>query len=204
LKTKTTKEYVEMRDTFLVILALVFSTASASSLGVAQAQTTSTQGAVKVTVTREPAKRLDFEVLVPASQEEVWKAFTTKEGLESWIAPSARVELSVGGIWEVGYQGAQPGGGTVLSFLPNEMLSLHAMAPEWFPTVRKERTIAVFFFDRVGERQTRVRLSQVGWKEGEEWDKAFAYLSQGNATLLNMLAKRFTNGPADWKRAASR
>lgn len=57
---------------------------------------------VKITVTREPVKRLDVEVIVPASQEEVWKAFTTKEGLESWIAPSARVELALGGIWEVG------------------------------------------------------------------------------------------------------
>lgn len=188
-----------MRRIFLFMVALLLNIVPVGSARVAQAQTTLMQGAVKVTVSREPVKRLDFEVIVPASQQEVWKAFTTKEGLESWIAPSARVDLSLGGVWEVGYVGAQPGGGSVLSYVPMEMLSLHAMAPESFPTVRKEGTIAVFFFERVAEKQTRVRLAQVDWKDGEEWDKAFDYLSKGNAILLNMLFKRFTNGPTDWK-----
>lgn len=192
-----------MRRTFVYMAVLVLGIVSAGQPRIAQTQTTSTQGSVKVTVTRKPVKRLDFEVIVPASQQEVWTAFTTKEGMESWIAPSARVDLSLGGVWEVGYQGAQPGGGTILSYVPIEMLSLHAMAPEAFPTVRKEGTIAVFFFERLGEKQTRVRLAQVGWKQGEEWDKAFDYLSQGNAILLNMLLKRFTKGPTDWKRPAS-
>lgn len=189
-----------MRHTFVFLAALVLTIVSAGATRIAQAQTTLSEGSVKVTVTREPVKRLDFEVIVPASQQEVWTAFTTKEGMESWIAPSARVDLSLGGVWEVGYQGAQPGGGTILSYLPFEMLSLHAMAPETFPTVRKEGTIAVFFFERLGEKQTRVRIAQIGWKNGEEWDKAFDYLSRGNAILLNMLLKRFTNGPTDWKK----
>jgi hypothetical protein len=36
---------------------------------------------VRVTVTRAPEKRLDFEVVVPAGRAEVRKAFTTSEGL---------------------------------------------------------------------------------------------------------------------------
>ncbi len=71
-------------------------------------------------------------------------------------------------------------------------------APEWFPTVRRDRTIAVFRFKPVGEKQTRVRLTQIGWKDGEEWDKAFEYLGKGNAELLNMLHRRFAEGPTDW------
>jgi uncharacterized protein YndB with AHSA1/START domain len=188
---------------FLLIILLVLGVPLSNSGGIINAQSTTTQGAVKVTVTRGTSKRLDFEVIVPASRQRVWEAFTTKEGMESWIAPSARVDLSIGGIWEVGYPGAQPGGGTILSYMPMEMLSLHAMAPEEFPTVRKEGTIAVFFFDRLAEGQTRVRLAQIGWKSGVEWDKAFDYLSQGNAILLNMLAERFTNGPTDWKKKAA-
>jgi hypothetical protein len=46
---------------------------------------------------------------------------------------------------------------------------------------------------------TRVTLTQTGWKDGEEWDKAFNYLAQGNAMLLNGLRSRFINGPVDWK-----
>jgi uncharacterized protein YndB with AHSA1/START domain len=161
-----------------------------------------TQGHVRVTVTREPAKRLDFEVVVPASRAQIWEAFTTPDGMKSWIAPEDKVDLAIGGDWKVGFKGSQPGGGNVLAWLPEEMLTVHAMAPEWFPTVRKERTIAVFRFDSVDEKQTRVRLSQIGWKDGPEWDKAFDYLSKGNAQLLNALYQRFAEGPVDWEKAA--
>jgi len=163
------------------------------------ANATVTEGAVRVTTTRSPEKRLDFEVVVPASLPEVWSVFTTREGMESWIAPKARVRMELGGEWEVGFAGSAPGGGTILAWLPMEMITVHAMAPEWFPTVRRERTIAVFRFEPVGEKETRVRLAQFGWKEGAEWDKAFDYLAKGNAQLLTTLRRRFTDGPIDWK-----
>ena len=161
--------------------------------------TTFTRGAVKVTETRTPARRLDLEVVVPATVEQVWTAFTTADGLVTWLGPSAKVRMELGGEWEVSFGAGAPAGGNVLSWLPMEMLSVHAMAPEWFPTVRRDRTIAVFRFEPVGERQTRVRLAQIGWKDGEEWDKAFEYLGKGNAELLNMLHHRFAEGPTDWK-----
>ncbi|MCA1582627.1 MAG: SRPBCC domain-containing protein [Acidobacteria bacterium] len=148
---------------------------------IAAPATTFTQGAVKVTETRSPAKRLYFEVVVPATPERVWAAFTTSEGLTTWLAPSAKVRLELGGEWQVSFGSGAPSGGNVLSWLPMEMLSVNAMAPEWFPTVRRDRTIAVFRFEPVGEKQTRVRLAQIGWKDGEEWDKAFDYLGEGNA-----------------------
>ncbi|HEX7251674.1 MAG TPA: SRPBCC domain-containing protein [Thermoanaerobaculia bacterium] len=153
---------------------------------------------VRVTKTRAPLKRLDFEVVVPATVDAVWNAFTSDAGVTTWCAPKAKVRLELGGEWEVGFAGAAPGGGTILAWLPDEMLTIHAMAPENFPTVRRERTIAVFRFEPAGERQTRVRLAQFGWKDGEEWDRAYEYLAQGNAALLNMLYKRFAEGPLDW------
>jgi len=153
---------------------------------------------VRVTKTRTPLKRLDFEVVVPATADQVWNAFTSDAGVATWCAPKAKVRMELGGDWEVGFAGAAPGGGTILAWLPEEMLTIHAMAPEQFPTVRRERTIAVFRFEPAGEKQTRVRLAQFGWKDGDEWDRAYEYLAQGNAMLLNMLYKRFTDGPLDW------
>jgi uncharacterized protein YndB with AHSA1/START domain len=158
-----------------------------------------TQGAVDVTVTRAPEKRLDFEVVVPATLDEVWQAFTTADGLVTWLSPAAKVELRLGGLWEAGFHGAKPGGGTILSFLPREMLAVAALAPEAFPTVRRERTQAVFRFEAVDAAHTRVRLSQIGWQSGQEWDDAFAYLAKGNAQLLNSLHQRFAAGPVDWR-----
>ncbi len=41
-------------------------------------------------------------------------------------------------------------------------------------------------------------LKQTGWKEGEEWDKAYIYLASGNKQLLEILQQRFEKGPIDW------
>ncbi|HVT61685.1 MAG TPA: SRPBCC domain-containing protein [Thermoanaerobaculia bacterium] len=185
-----------------LVLAGILSNIGAAGAG---AQTTppaverSSHGHVDVTVTRAPEKRLDFEVIVPATLDQVWQAFTTVDGLITWLTPAAKVELRLGGAWEAGFPGAKPGGGTILSFLPGEMLALAAMAPEAFPTVRRERTQAVFHFAAVDAAHTRVRLAQIGWQTGEEWDRAFAYLAKGNAELLESLHHRFASGPIDWQ-----
>jgi uncharacterized protein YndB with AHSA1/START domain len=158
-----------------------------------------TQGVVEVTVTHQPAKRLDFVLTVPASLDQVWEAMTTPEGLVTWLTPAAKVEMTPGGLWECDYPGGKTAGGNVLSFLPKEILALSAMAPEEFPTVRKERTQAIFRFEAIDATHTRVRLAQIGWKQGDEWDRAFAYLARGNAQLMNMLVHRFTAGATDWQ-----
>jgi uncharacterized protein YndB with AHSA1/START domain len=161
---------------------------------------TATQGAVQVTKTLQPEKRLDFDVEVPASLDDVWKAFTTAEGMTTWVSPEAEVELREGGKWLAKFGNAAPGGGTILKFTPLKEITIAAMAPESFPTVRRERTTAVFSFTVIDKGNTRVHLTQTGWKEGEEWTKAFDYLAGGNAILLNMLRNRFVSGPIDWKK----
>jgi uncharacterized protein YndB with AHSA1/START domain len=153
---------------------------------------------VRVTKTSAPQKRLDFEVEIPGRVDEVWKCFSTREGMITWITPDAEVDLQVGGAWLAKYPGALPGGGRIVSFEPEQFLTLHAMAPEQFPTVRKQGTTAVFTFVPVDEHLTIVHLSQVGWKSGEEWDTAYEHLSRGNAILLTQLRDRFLNGPVNW------
>ena len=154
---------------------------------------------VKVTKQPAPDKALIFEVTVPASRDAVWRAFTTTEGLSTWLTPNAVVDLREGGEWTAHYPGGKTGGGTIMSFVPEKELTLSAMAPEWFPTVRAERTTAKFLFVDNGD-STVVKLVQTGWKSGEEWDKAYDYLAKGNAQLLESLRKRFVAGPIDWQK----
>jgi uncharacterized protein YndB with AHSA1/START domain len=153
---------------------------------------------VRVTKTSVPQKRLDFEVEIPARVDEVWKCFSTRKGMITWITPDAEVDMRPGGAWLAKYPGELPGGGRIVSFEPEQFLTLHAMAPEQFPTVRKEGTTAVFTFDAVDEHRTIVHLSQVGWKSGAEWETAYEHLSRGNAILLTQLRNRFLNGPVNW------
>jgi uncharacterized protein YndB with AHSA1/START domain len=153
---------------------------------------------VKVTKLSAPEKALRFEVTVPAKVEDVWDAFTTESGLKTWLWPDVSVDLREGGEWLARFSATSVGGGTIVRFTPLRRIEMRAMAPEQFPEVRRERTPAIFEFERAGP-QTRVTLTQTGWKQGKEWDDAYEYLAAGNAQLLEQLFSRFAKGPIDWE-----
>jgi uncharacterized protein YndB with AHSA1/START domain len=154
-------------------------------------------GPVTVSRLNAPEKALKFEVMVPAKVEDVWNAFTTRAGLITWLWSDVTVDLRNGGDWTVHYPGGATGGGTITSYTPQRQLVMRAMAPEQFPTVRSDRTTAIFDFEPLGA-ETRVTLTQTGWKQGKEWDDAYEYLAKGNAQLLEQLRFRFVKGPINW------
>jgi hypothetical protein len=41
---------------------------------------------------------ISHEGIVDASLDRVWAAFTTSDGLRSWLAPNAEIDLRVGGL----------------------------------------------------------------------------------------------------------
>lgn len=147
----------------------------------------------------EPPQQLVIEIEVPAPVPEVWKAFSTSEGLSTWLFPNATVDLRPGGDWLVHFPGGSTGGGTIVSFIAEKEIVIAALAPDKFPQVRATRTRAVFQFEARG-RSTVVRLTQTGWQSGEEWTRAYEYLAAGNAQLLASLHKRFVDGPVDWEK----
>ena len=144
-------------------------------------------------------KVLLLSITIPASRSQVWNAFTTSDGLSTWLTPGAAVDLRPGGEWTAHYPRGKTGGGTIISFVPEQEIVLSAMAPEQFPTVRATRTRARFRFESRGG-STIVELEQTGWQDGAEWDKAYEYLFTGNAYLLATLHRRFVNGPIDWEK----
>lgn len=147
----------------------------------------------------DSAKILRIELSIPAPVHDVREAFTTKQGLSSWLAPDVSVELKPGGNWLVKFPGST-GGGTIVSFMPEKEIVINALAPDRFPQVRAARTRAVFTFTAKGNN-TLVSLTQTGWQSGAEWDAAYEYLAAGNAELLAMLHHRFVAGPTDWQKA---
>jgi uncharacterized protein YndB with AHSA1/START domain len=171
----------------IVLLALVLSLAAQGS-------------PVTVQQVAAPEKALRFEVTVPAPLDEVWAAFTTQDGMQSWLWKETRVDLRPGGEWIVQYTPTATGGGTIVSVAPRAEIVIRALAPEQFPAVRQARTTAAFRFEAAGPKATRVTLLQTGWQTGEEWDAAYAYLAKGNAQLLAQLHERFVSGPIDWSK----
>jgi uncharacterized protein YndB with AHSA1/START domain len=144
-------------------------------------------------------KVLVLALTIPAPLPAVWQAFTTSEGLSTWLTPGAVVDLRAGGEWTAHFPGGSTGGGTILSFVPQQELVLSALAPDRFPTVRAKRTKVRFRFEARGD-STLVELTQTGWQDGDEWNKAYEYLAVGNTQLLATLHHRFVSGPIEWSK----
>ncbi len=149
-----------------------------------------------------PSERtLTKEVTVKAPRAEVWRAFSTAEGVRTFFSPAANVELRPGGPYEILFDTSAPQGAQgcegcrVLSYVPEEVLSFSWSAPPSFPELRWQKTFVVVQLADAGEGQTRVKLTQAGWKEGPEWDKLHGYFDQAWTMVLGNLRKRFESGP---------
>lgn len=139
------------------------------------------------------------EVIVDAACEDVWLAWTTPEGLQSFFARNVNMELRPGGPFELlfdheaeeGLRGSE--GCQVLSFVEGEMLSFTWNAPPEFIVERGERTFVVLQFAKVDEDRTRLRLVHDGWKwkQGGHWkavrDAADARWDRAFSDLVRML-----------------
>jgi uncharacterized protein YndB with AHSA1/START domain len=149
-------------------------------------------------------RAIDLDVQVAAPVESVWKAWTTTEGIKSFFAPDARVELAVGGPFEIYINPFAPAGlkgaddMRIIGFQENRMLSFTWNAPPSLPEARKQRTIVILRFQPDGANTTRVHLHHVGWGDGGEWDKAYDYFARAWPNVMGNLQKRFATGPIDW------
>ena len=149
-------------------------------------------------------RAIEKDVVVRATLDEAWAAWTTREGITSFFAPDARVEARVGGPFQIYIDpGAQPGlkGADDMRFLalqPKKMISFDWNAPPSMPAARAQRTFVVVRFMPVDDKTTRVTLHHAGWGDGGEWDQAYLYFDRSWGTVLANLKKRFEQGPLDW------
>ena len=149
-------------------------------------------------------RMIQKEAAIPAPLREVWHAWTTQEGVCTFFAPDANVELCIGGQYEMLFDPDAPAGSRgsegcrVLSFLPDRMLSFDWNAPPQYPDVRRERTWVVVELAAGPLATTRVVLTHLGWKAGDDWEHVFHYFTRAWDTVLGRLAYRFSHGPIDW------
>ena len=150
-------------------------------------------------------RAIDKEVVVAAPVEAVWQDWTTKAGIESFFAPEAEIEPRVGGAFHVHIDPyAEPGmkGADDMRFMalqPMKMLSFDWNAPPSLPQARQQRTFVIVRLFDVDAKTTRVTLHHVGWGDGGEWDKTFAYFDRAWGNVLTNLKKRHETGPQDWR-----
>ncbi len=149
-------------------------------------------------------RAIDKEVVVAATPEQVWTAWTTRDGIVSFFAPDANVDARVGGPFEIFINPfAEPGmrGADGMRFMALQrptMLSFDWNAPPNLPEARAQRTFVVVRMQPIADGQTRVTLHHTGWGDGGEWDKAYGYFDRAWNNVLGNLKKRFESGPIDW------
>lgn len=148
---------------------------------------------------------LHIETTLHASLTEVWKRWTTAEGLVSFFAPACNIELKPDGPFEIfffpdnppGLRGAD--GQRVMAVDPRKLLSFTWNFPPEIPEIREQRTLVIVRFEEHGD-STKLSLSQVGWGTGDTWDRGFNYFSRAwSEVILPRLEYSLKNGPIDWK-----
>jgi uncharacterized protein YndB with AHSA1/START domain len=156
------------------------------------------------TIADAAERAIEKEIVVTATPEQVWNAWTTREGITSFFAPDAKIDARVDGAFEIyinplaepGLKGAD--GMRFMALQPPRMLSFTWNAPPSLPEARQQRTFVVVRIHPVSEKETRVTLHHTGWGDGGEWDKAYGYFDRVWGNVLVNLKKRFESGPVDW------
>lgn len=154
-------------------------------------------------VAATPERMLSKSVQVSASPALVWEAWTTAEGVRTWMAPDAVVDARVDGPFRIFFNPSAPAGQRgaddmrFMALQPPRMLSFDWNAPTNWPLVRAQRTMVIVRLEPI-EGGTRVTLHQVGWGEGEDWDAVYRFFDRGWEQVLSRLQQRFLDGPIRW------
>ena len=140
-------------------------------------------------------KQISKSAMICKPLDEVWKQWTTHEGLMTFFGEDNRIELFPGGAFEIyfmmdnpyGLRGSE--GCKVLSFLPQRMLSFSWNAPPKFPDIRSAeyKTWVVVEFEEAKKGETKVTLTHLGWLQEPQWDEVYDYFVEAWDIVLDRL-----------------
>ena len=136
--------------------------------------------------------------VIDAPVADVWKAWTTVEGIESFFAPkAAKVVPEPGGAFELWFgvdypEGTRGSEGCLFhSVTPMRQLVFEWNAPPTIPTIRKLRTLVYLDFAPTDGNRTMLTLRNFGYGDGEEWAQNKAYFQSAWPAVMASLEKRF-------------
>lgn len=147
------------------------------------------------------------EGIIEAPVGSVWKALTTKEGLEAWNVAHAEVDLRVGGALRSHYDPKGVLGdkntivNSILSYEPERMLSIRiAGHPEKFPFPNACKSQwTVIHFEPMGPDRTKLRLVGLGYESGDESRKMHEFFQKGNDYTIGKLQEHFAKAGSEAK-----
>ena len=159
-------------------------------------------------VEADGSRTLVAEVEIQASAGDVWQAISTPEGWQGWAVPLARTVEGEPDTIETSYDPAAPPGGPgtirqlFVARIPGRLLAFRTVkAPAGFPDFETyARVVSVFELEPRGDRTTFVRLSASPYPDTEAGRRLIGFFERGNRATLDMLRRRFAEGPIDWSK----
>ena len=140
--------------------------------------------------------------IVAAPVDDVWQAWTTKDGLEAFFCEQANIELRPGGPYEILFSLEAPEGDRgcegcqVVAFEEPKWMTFTWNSPPSLPEVRNEHTNVIIEFRPV-EDGAEVRLLAIGWGTGEPWLASHQYFDRAWDTVLGWLEAHFATPKVD-------
>ncbi len=141
------------------------------------------------------------EAVVNAPVDQVWKLFTTKEGIESWMVAKTEFELKIGAIWKNSYSKDSDLGDdasihhVILAYDPGRMLAFRTVKPpKGFPFPNAlAKTWNVIYLEPLSEGRTRVTGRMLGYTDDQEAQQMRTFFVRGNQQTMDALVKRIEN-----------
>ncbi len=151
-------------------------------------------------VTQYGEKVLQFSVIIPVDKTEAWKLFTTEAGLKTWIAPVAAINMKTGGQIRTNYDKTKTADDSssihlgIINYLEYDLMTIKVNLNNGFAANVKENDQnlqEIIQFTDAGNGKTKLVSSMVGWGQGEEWNKAYAFFEKGNDWTYKEILKLF-------------
>lgn len=142
-------------------------------------------------------------VRLECAPERAFSLFTTRAGLESWLAPVAEVSTTVGGpyelFWDPGDRTANSTLGCVVTAIaPDALIAFDWRGPRQFASFMNEADplthVTVAFAPVAGG--TEVHLVHAGWRRSPDWEEARAWQQRAWTLAFDTLARRVNGTPA--------
>jgi uncharacterized protein YndB with AHSA1/START domain len=147
------------------------------------------------------------QVVVDASVKEIWDAFTTNQGAQTFFAPQTKINLTLGGSYEIYFFPQNPHGTRgceeechIQSIVPMKSLAFTWGSEPSTKTLHAAGLTTIVFlrFEELSAHKTLVHFTDVGWGEGAEWDLSYHFFDKAWDEALGWLKIRFAKGPIDW------
>ena len=135
-------------------------------------------------------------ITIEAPLEKVWQAYTNSEEWKKWVTPVVEMDFRINGTIKSHYDPTATIGdqGTIiihiLNYIPFKQITMQSELNENFPDFMKgeeKNLYSIVEFEGIHERQTKVILYGIGYKNEPRWQELLKFFIQGNEMTLNQL-----------------